>query len=190
DQRLALGFDDLVDGFLAALALTHVGRQEDIADGVAALFRQGLAELGGDDIGEKLVRQGGENAATVTGICFAAAAAAAIHHAQGVIRFDNDAVAGATLHVGHEADTATFLFIGGVVQAVSLGQSPCGVFVHRCHSGLQLLKFATRLQRCHRNATAINRLGAGLAAKTRAVEIPTDFFRFPSLVYPTSIYLV
>jgi len=31
---------------------------------------------------------------------------------------------------------------------------------------------------------------AHIHIKTRAGEISTDFFRFPSLVYPTSIYLV
>jgi hypothetical protein len=50
-----------------------------------------------------------------------------IHHAQRVVGFDDDAVAGTALHVGHETDTAAFLFIGRIVQAVGLRQSARGV---------------------------------------------------------------
>ena len=65
-------------------------------------------------------RQSGENACTIASIGFAAASATVIHVAQDLIGIQDDLMTRLPLDVSHEANPATVLLVGGIVEALFL----------------------------------------------------------------------
>jgi hypothetical protein len=118
DELLPLADDELFYGLFAQVPLGFVLRQKDLADGISANPRQfGIEQPLGLGT-HQLIGNGGEHPRAVAGIRFAAACAPVIHIAQGFGGIADDAVAADPLHVGDEADAATVLFVGRVIEPV------------------------------------------------------------------------
>ena len=111
----ALGRDDLLDDFAHLLARRGLARHEELADRVMAWRRQVEAELGAFG-GEERVRDLGQHAAAVAERRIRAHRAAMVEVDQNLQALFEDVVRLAVLHVGHEADAAGIVLLGGIVE--------------------------------------------------------------------------
>jgi hypothetical protein len=133
DQLLTLFRDDAGEQGLNRLAGGGVGRQEDQADTVLAVWRQ----RGGGDLAEEFVWCLDQDAGAVAGVDLAAAGAAVTEVDQHLQRLLHDGVRLPPLDVDHEADTAGVVLVLGVVQPLLIvhGVSSGRLFRGRCAGG-------------------------------------------------------
>jgi hypothetical protein len=115
---------------LAPLAFRCVGRQEHDSGGVFARAGQRHAEVALRDLGEKLVRQGGQDSCTVARVRLRAAGATVIHAAQQMIRVEQNLVAAKTLDVRDEPDTAAVVLEFRPVETVRRRQAITRMATH------------------------------------------------------------
>ena len=67
------------------------------------------------------MRQGGKHAGTITGVGFAPATATMIHVLQHDRRVLDNLVRALTPDIGNKANTATVVFVGGIVESLRFG---------------------------------------------------------------------
>src|SRR6185503_17357799 len=118
DELLPLADDELFHGLLAQVSLRFVLRQEDLAYGVSPNLWQFSIEQPFCLRAHQFVGNGGEHPRAVAGIRFAAAGPTVIHIPESFGGIPNDAVAANPLHIGNEADAATVLLVGRVIEPV------------------------------------------------------------------------
>ncbi len=120
EQDLALGPHRALDLLLAGHARSALLRQEDHADAVLALGRQGHA-LPGHFLAEEAIGNLEQEAGAVARLGVGADRAAMGQILENLQTLQHDLVALLILDVGDEADAAGVVFVGGVVQTLALG---------------------------------------------------------------------
>ncbi len=130
DQALALLGNDLLDGFLALLAFSHVGGQEHDTRAVLTRFRQVRLQIFFGDFGQEFVRQSREDPGTVTRVRLGAASAAMLHVLQNDIGILDNLVASFAFNVCDETNSTTVFFIRRIVQPLPCGETELRFFFH------------------------------------------------------------
>ena len=133
----ALGRDDLLDDFAHLPARLGLARHEELADRVMALRRQVEAQLGAFGREER-VRDLGQHAAAVAERGIRAHRAAMVEVDQNLQALFEDVVRLAVLHVGHKADAAGIVLLGGIVERLGRRRQ-------RVPTGVGLLEAAAQL---------------------------------------------
>ena len=135
EQRLSLLNDQFFNGLFHNLPLDRIDWQEDQSHAVLPQPRKCDVQLAFCHLGQEVMRDGRQNPGSVTCVGLASAGPSMRHVFQHPQRIINDLPRFLTLDVCHKTNAAGVVFVGGVIQSLSL-RSPICVKQIRIAGGL------------------------------------------------------
>ena len=128
DQGLPLVFDETFNRSFAFLSEGLVSWKENIPGGELAWAGQLFSEILPGNAGQEFMWQGGQEASSIAGICFAPTGSSMAHMIEHLSSVENHLMASSALDISYESHTTAVFFIGGIVEP--------GLFwkAFKCHS--------------------------------------------------------
>ena len=152
-QHLTLGLDGAFHLLFASQARRMLLGQEDHADAVLARWRQGHA-LRRHLLAVERIGQLDQDTRAVAHQLVGTDGAPMVQIFQNLQRILDDVMRLGALDVGHEADAAGIVFLGGRIQTVFLEMGDLG---NRCHGAFLKMSELKRILQCNKSAKQNNR---------------------------------